>query len=132
MEPVSVAKRMLARVLSQPDVSGTHEGAPDGFLLAYGASVRAGRVRLGRLVDVTPTILYFLGLPVARDMDGDARTDVFTRTFTKLTPYYLHSESRVLKRPADRLPQGDGRVISARRSRAQRPASGSRHPTRCA
>jgi hypothetical protein len=95
MEPVSVAKRMLARILSQPDVSGTHEGAPDGFLLAYGASVRAGRVRLGRLVDVTPTILYFLGLPVARDMDGDARTDVFTRTFTSSRPItYIPSYER--------------------------------------
>lgn len=82
MEPVSLAKRALARVLLQPDVSGTHEGAPDGFMLAYGASVRAGRVRMGQLVDITPTILYFLGLPVARDMDGDARTDIFTRAFT--------------------------------------------------
>ena len=60
----------------------SHEAAPDGFLLAYGASVRAGRVRFGALVDVTPTILYFLGLPVARDMDGDARTDIFTPAFT--------------------------------------------------
>ena len=95
IEPVSVAKRALARVLSQPDVSGTHETAPDGFLIAYGASVRAGRVRLGRLVDVTPTILYFLGLPVARDMDGDARTDVFTRTFTSPRPItYIPSYER--------------------------------------
>jgi hypothetical protein len=82
MEPVSLVKRALARAMRQPEVSGTHEGAPDGFLLAYGASVRAGRVRLGQLVDVTPTILYFLGLPVARDMDGEARTDIFTRAFS--------------------------------------------------
>ena len=28
-----------------------------------------------------PTLLYFLGLPVARDMDGFARTDLFTQAF---------------------------------------------------
>jgi hypothetical protein len=31
-------------------------------------------------------VLYFLGLPVARDMDGFARTDLFTRTFTSEQP----------------------------------------------
>ncbi len=36
MEPVGLGKRALARILGQPDVSGTHESAPDGFLLAYG------------------------------------------------------------------------------------------------
>jgi predicted AlkP superfamily phosphohydrolase/phosphomutase len=82
LEPANLGKRILARLMRQPDVSGSHENAPDGFLLAYGASVRAGRVRLGELVDVAPTILYFLGLPIARDMDGAARTDIFTASFT--------------------------------------------------
>ena len=86
MEPVSFGQRSLARLMGQPAVSGTHEGAPDGFLLAYGAAVRAGRARLGTLVDITPTILYFLGLPVAREMDGDARTDIFTPAFTSSRP----------------------------------------------
>jgi hypothetical protein len=81
MEPVRLPKRALARVLGQPDVSGTHESAPDGFLLAYGSPVRSGRVRLGSIADVTPTVLYLLGLPVARDMDGVARTDLFKPSF---------------------------------------------------
>lgn len=82
MEPVSFGKRLLARVVGDPDVSGSHERAPDGFLLAYGDSVASGRVPLAAIVDVVPTLLYFLGVPVARDMDGFARTDIFTRTFT--------------------------------------------------
>lgn len=86
MEPVSLGKRLLARVLGDPDLSGSHERAPDGFMLAFGSSVASGRLPVGAIVDVAPTVLYFLGLPVARDMDGFARTDVFTRTFTSEQP----------------------------------------------
>ena len=61
--------------------------APDGFLLAYGASVARGRQQArAAVVDVVPTILYFLGLPIGRDMDGYARTDLFQRLFTDERP----------------------------------------------
>jgi len=86
MEPVSPGRRLLARVLQEPDLSGTHQEAPDGFLLAYGAHVRKGRPPRGSLADVAPTILYYLGLPVGRDMDGFARTDLFSRRFTADRP----------------------------------------------
>ena len=36
MEPLSPGKRMLERLVGNPAISGTHERAPDGFLLAYG------------------------------------------------------------------------------------------------
>ena len=70
----------------EADLSGTHERAPDGFLLAYGSAVQHGRPQRGSIVDVTPTLLYFFGLPVALDMDGFARSDLFTREFTTERP----------------------------------------------
>ena len=82
MQPVTPVKHLAARALRDPDVSGTHENAPDGFLLAYGASVTPGPKQRGSIVDVTPTILYFLGVPIGRDMDGYARVDLFSRAFT--------------------------------------------------
>jgi type I phosphodiesterase/nucleotide pyrophosphatase len=87
MEPLAMSKRLIERVIGDPDISGTHESAPDGFLLAYGASVAPGRgVVRASVVDVVPTILYFLGLPIGRDMDGYARTDLFRRAFTEPRP----------------------------------------------
>jgi len=87
MEPLGFGKRLIERVIGDPDISGTHESAPDGFLLAYGASVARGRQQArASVVDVTPTILYFLGLPIGRDMDGYARTDLFQRSFTDERP----------------------------------------------
>jgi arylsulfatase A-like enzyme len=56
--------------------------------MAYGGSVAKGRRLQERasVVDVVPTILYFLGLPIGRDMDGFARTDLFEAAFTETRP----------------------------------------------
>jgi predicted AlkP superfamily phosphohydrolase/phosphomutase len=86
MQRLNPIKELLARALSDPITRGTHERAPDGFLLAYGTSVHPGRLPRGSIVDVTPTVLYFLGLPIGRDMDGFARTDLFTQAFTAARP----------------------------------------------
>jgi hypothetical protein len=58
----------------------------DGFMLAYGGKVSPGRKTVGAIVDVLPTVLYYLGLPVGRDMDGYARTDLFVSTLTAERP----------------------------------------------
>ncbi len=87
MAPRHPVKQLLGRLLNSPDHNGTHENAPNGFLLAFGAAVQpGGRPPLGSIVDVTPTLLYFLGLPIGRDMDGYARSDLFTREFTAERP----------------------------------------------
>ncbi|CAN5800265.1 hypothetical protein BH18ACI5_BH18ACI5_13530 [soil metagenome] len=86
MQRLNPVKKWLARALGDPDFSGTHDRAPDGFLLALGAAVEPGRHQRGSIVDVAPTILYFFGLPVARDMDGFARADLFTPAFTAERP----------------------------------------------
>ena len=86
MHRLNPVKKWLARALGDPDFSGTHDRAPDGFLLALGAAVEPGRHQRGSIVDVAPTILYFFGLPVARDMDGYARADLFQAAFTQDHP----------------------------------------------
>jgi predicted AlkP superfamily phosphohydrolase/phosphomutase len=87
MQPLGLGKRLIERVIGDPEISGTHEAAPDGFLLAYGAAVARGRQQArASVVDVVPTILYFLGLPLGRDMDGYARTDLFQPSFTEERP----------------------------------------------
>jgi hypothetical protein len=87
MEPLGFGKRLLEQVLGDPAISGTHEDAPDGFLLAYGASVQKTRLlNRASVVDLVPTTLYFLGLPIGRDMDGFARTDLFKPEFSEVRP----------------------------------------------
>jgi Type I phosphodiesterase / nucleotide pyrophosphatase len=86
MEPLSPGKRLLEMAVGNTQISGTHERAPDGFVLAFGSSVAPGRPARAALVDITPTVLYFLGLPVGADMEGLARTDIFKQTFTAENP----------------------------------------------
>lgn len=86
LQPLSLPKRLLEGALGNTELSGTHERAPDGFLLAYGTPVQPGRLPRGSIADIAPTLLYYFGLPVARDMDGYARTDLFTSAFTSERP----------------------------------------------
>ena len=95
MQRQNAIKQIAGRLLGDPDLSGTHDRAPDGFLLAYGSAVQSGHGLRGAIVDVAPTVLYFLGLPIGRDMDGYARTDIFTRAFTAERPVaYIPSYNR--------------------------------------
>jgi predicted AlkP superfamily phosphohydrolase/phosphomutase len=95
MQPLNPVKQAIGRILRNPEFTGTHERAPDGFLIAYGTAVEPGRRQRGSIVDITPTVLYFLGLPAARDMDGFARADLFTRAFTADRPIvFIPSYSR--------------------------------------
>jgi predicted AlkP superfamily phosphohydrolase/phosphomutase len=96
MEPMGVVKRLLERVVGDPDLSGTHEAAPDGFLMVYGGPAARGRLTTrASIVDVVPTLLYFLGLPIGRDMDGYVRNDVFQHQFTDARPItYIPSYDR--------------------------------------
>ena len=86
MEPLSLGKRVLERVIGDPELSGSHERAPDGFVMAYGRHVAKGNLLRASVVDIAPTVLYYFGLPIARDLDGFARTDIFTRSFTEGRP----------------------------------------------
>ena len=95
MEPLTPGKRVLELIAGNPQISGTHERAPDGFVLAFGGPVAAGRPPRASVVDLAPTILYFLGLPVGRDMDGFARIDLFKPSFTADQPVtYIPSYGR--------------------------------------
>ena len=86
MQRTPLTKRLLARLLGQPDMTGTHEDAPDGFLIAFGTNVQPGEGRRGSIVDLAPTVLYYMGIPIGRDMDGFARTDLFRVIYTQEHP----------------------------------------------
>jgi len=57
--------------------SGWHR--PEGILVANGNGIPQGAtLGEGSVVDVAPTVLYALGLPVGEDFDGDPQMGLFT------------------------------------------------------
>ena len=66
-------------------VNGEHR--MQGILLAYGPMIKNNHTIEGaRLVDMAPTLLYSLGLPVAKVMDGVVLKDLFVPEFLTANP----------------------------------------------
>jgi predicted AlkP superfamily phosphohydrolase/phosphomutase len=63
-------------------LQGRH--CPDGILVAVGADIAAGATMTGASVlDLVPTLLYALGLPIPDDVDGRALSELFTPAFQR-------------------------------------------------
>jgi len=57
--------------------SGTHER--EGVFIAYGKSFKKGhRCQSANIIDVAPTILYLLGMPIPESYDGKILKNIFT------------------------------------------------------
>jgi hypothetical protein len=71
--------------------TGSQMHRKEGVLFMSGPGIAAGRTIEGATVlDITPTILEILGLPVARDMDGRPLTEAFDTAFaTQHPPTYI-------------------------------------------
>ena len=91
----------LSEIFWMTNLTGTHR--LNGIFLVMGPGIRAGnRIRAASVLDITPTILYLLKLPVADDMDGRVLSEaidpsVIRREPVKTIPTYekgkFHSSS---------------------------------------
>jgi hypothetical protein len=60
-----------------PDYSGNHR--LNGIVVMHGPGIRSGgMISDARLRDVTPSVLYLLGLPARADMEGRVITEAMT------------------------------------------------------
>jgi Flp pilus assembly protein TadD len=77
----------------------------EGILVAAGAGIRRGeRIAKASVLDVLPTLLRYLGLPIARDMDGTALVDLFEPAWLDANPpsvidTYEAAEEDAARRP---------------------------------
>lgn len=72
-------------VAHRPSAIGTHH--PDGIFMACGPGIAAsGMVDARQIVDVAPTLLHSLGLPVPSDFEGTVAESFFTPDFLATQP----------------------------------------------
>jgi len=85
-EPTEV-ERFFGRLRGSSRLRGELRRGSDGVLCLLGEGIRSDTLVTGAsLVDVAPTLLYGMGLPVARDLDGRVLAEVFERSFLESHP----------------------------------------------
>jgi len=79
--------RRLTALSGRQSLAGSSQTGPDGMILLSGPGVLAGqRLQDTEAVDIMPTLLYGLGLPIARDLDGRVLTAAFETSFLARHP----------------------------------------------
>jgi len=92
VDVLPVWKRISEWIFGDVDVSGYHENAPDGVIFFLGRDIAPDRnITEMHLIDVTPTLLHYLGLPVGKDMDGVVNSAVFADEFKSEPVLYISS-----------------------------------------
>ena len=87
LAPTPLWRRLVGVLTGTAVGAATHGGAPDGVLLVVGEGIRPGATPArASVLDVAPTLLYLLGLPVARDMEGRVLTEILEPAFARQNP----------------------------------------------
>ena len=95
---VSIAN--VRPALEERPLAGTHH--PDGILIAAGPGIARGRQAGTRsIVDVAPTLLYSLGLPVPGDIEGQVPVEFFTADHLKENPIRVGAPTLPIRQGRD-------------------------------
>ncbi|HXK08334.1 MAG TPA: alkaline phosphatase family protein [Vicinamibacteria bacterium] len=85
--PTPLWRRLLGALTGTAVDAASHSSAPDGVLLIVGQGIRPGSTPAhASVLDVAPTLLYLMGLPVARDMEGRILTEILDPDFARDNP----------------------------------------------
>jgi len=90
-------KRMVELALGNPRISAYHENAPKGVVFFYGKSISPEKnIEDMKIIDMAPTFLHYLGLPLGKDMDGIVNSSIFKSSFNIENPVlYISSYEEV-------------------------------------
>ncbi len=70
----------------EPSIGQTGHHTMDGIVVLHGPGIKANEAIHGNIIDIAPTTLYALGLPVPSIMDGQVLTDAFTVEYLAQQP----------------------------------------------
>jgi len=81
----SLETMILIKEQGSQFASGYHR--PNGIFIAWGKNIRRGKsLENAEIIDIAPTVLYLMGLPVPKDMDGKLLKDIFVSPYVESTP----------------------------------------------
>jgi len=68
----------------------------DGIIIAAGKGIEPQKGLHGRLIDIVPTLSYYMNLPITRDMDGKVLTQLFDADFINKNPQQQITDEQAL------------------------------------
>jgi predicted AlkP superfamily phosphohydrolase/phosphomutase len=93
--------------------SGDHES--DGILIAHGPSLKKSeRISGARIIDIVPTILYLMGLPVPRNLDGNVLIKAFKDDFLKSNRIVFSSDSATKESASIEYTESEAELVKDR------------------
>lgn len=96
--------RRLRALITGRRTNGLYQQAPDGLFVMLGDGIRQGEfLEDVQLVDIMPTLLYSLGVPIARDLDGRVLTGAFSSSFLARHPLTVVPSYETLMPPDNAL-----------------------------
>ena len=91
---------------ARSETSGTHR--PNGVFVASGPSIRRGtRVSTLSILDVAPTLLHTLGLPLPADLEGRVPEEMFEPQYLRSYPVTFESPVQKAGAMAAQVPSID-------------------------
>lgn len=97
--------RRVRALITGRRTNGLYQQAPDGLFVMLGDGVRQGEfLEDVQLVDIMPTLLYSMGLPIARDLDGRVLTGAFSSSFLARHPLTVVPSYETLFPPEGAMP----------------------------
>jgi len=106
------------------DINAAHlDHEPEGVFLAAGPGIRRGaKVEEASVLDLAPTVLQYLGLPVAKDMDGKPLDAIFEPELLEARPIVYVSTyegEATAKRASDDVPELGADELAANEERLE-------------
>ncbi|HZW55680.1 MAG TPA: alkaline phosphatase family protein [Nitrososphaerales archaeon] len=92
--------------------SGTH--TEKGVVAISGRGISKSKIIDANLDDIAPTILYAMGMPIPRDVDGRVMTEAFTPEFRNANPIQWESEEAVIEQAPRTLSEEEESKIEER------------------
>ena len=79
-----------------PRIKGVHH--LDGMFICYGKEIAKGRRMDAKIVDIMPTILHYMGLPIPHDVDGKVLKEIFEENSEAFGRKIVYTKKHIIEK----------------------------------
>jgi predicted AlkP superfamily phosphohydrolase/phosphomutase len=100
-----------ANAVAEKAIGNTGDHRYNGILLMHGRGILPGDWGQANLMDITPTVLHLLGIPVPDDMDGRVLQKALSSDLQQITYAHVQPENPLDTPSSDYTPQEEAEML---------------------